>query len=71
MILSEQHKAKIRELFPEECERLLAIEDVKELLRYLDDVTYALLDDDYGTTAESDVVERLRDSIDWLNAYGE
>ena len=69
MILSDEQKRKIRELFPEECSRLLSLEDVNELLDFLDEEIFALLDDDYEPTDASCLVERLRDEIHWDNAH--
>lgn len=69
MQLTDEHMAKIRELFPDDADRLLAFEDVNQLLDFLDLKTYLLLDDRDEPTDESRVVERLRDNIYWYNTH--
>ena len=69
MILSPEQKKKIKALFPNDCERLFGIEDVNELLDFLDDETFALLDENYEPTDASMLVERLRDEIYWDNTH--
>lgn len=69
MILSPEQREKIIALFPDDCDRLLNLDNLNDMIDFLDDEIFGLLDENYEPTDASILVERLRDEIYWDNTH--
>lgn len=69
MRLSQEQREQLMSELPNEAERLIAADDVNDILDALDDLYLDLLDENQEPTEDSRRVERLRDTIHWDNYH--
>lgn len=69
MKLSQEQREQLRSELPNEAEKLIAANNVNDILDALDDLYLDLLDENQEPTEDSRRVERLRDAIHWDNYH--